>query len=89
MYRLALAEYLGTTIVLDDQLVQSDENRMEWFRVLLTEKARSFQIVVFTCRPNDYLAATEMVPDGSAFHTDTDGGLIRAIDLERALRPRK
>src|SRR5208283_4415323 len=48
LYRLSLAEYLGSTIVLDDQLVQSDENRMEWFRALLTEKARSFQIVVFT-----------------------------------------
>jgi len=89
LYRLSLAEYLGTTIVLDDQLVQSDENRMEWFRALLTEKARSFQIVVFTCRPGDYLAATSMVPDGSSFHTDTDNGFVRAIDLERALRQRK
>jgi hypothetical protein len=89
LYRLSLAEYLGTTIVLDDQLVQSDENRMEWFRALLTEKARNFQIVVFTCRPGDYLAATSMVPDGSNFHTDTDNGFIRAINLERALRPRK
>ena len=89
LYRLSLAEYLGTTIVLDDQLVQSDENRMEWFRALLTEKARSFQIVVFTCRPGDYLAATSMVSDGSGFHTDTDNGFVRAIDLERALRPRK
>lgn len=89
LYRLSLAEYLGTTIVLDDQLVQSDQNRMEWFRVLLTEKARSFQIVVFTCRPNDYLAATSMVPDGSGFHSDTDNGFIRAIDLERALVQRK
>ena len=32
LYRLSLAEYLGSTIVLDDQLVQSDENRMGWFR---------------------------------------------------------
>ena len=56
LYRLSLAEYLDTTIVLDDQLVQSDDNRMDWFRALLTEKARSFQIVVFTCRPSDYLA---------------------------------
>ncbi len=89
LYRLSLAEYLGTTIVLDDQLVQSDVNRMEWFRALLTEKARSFQIVVFTCRPGDYLAATSMVTDGSGFHADTDSGFVRAIDLERALRPRK
>jgi hypothetical protein len=89
LYRLSLAEYLSTTIVLDDQLVQSDDNRMDWFRGLLAEKARSFQIVVFTCRPSDYLAVTSMVPAGSGFHTDTDNGFIRAIDLERALRPRK
>ena len=55
LYRLALAEYLSTTVVLDDQLVQSDGTRMDWFRALLAEKARSFQIVVFTCRPGDYL----------------------------------
>ena len=41
LYRLSLAEYLGSTIVLDDQLVQSDGNRMDWFRALLTEKAHS------------------------------------------------
>jgi hypothetical protein len=89
LYRLSLAEYLSTTIVLDDQLVQSDDNRMDWFRALLTDKAHSFQIVVFTCRPSDYLAATSMVPSGSGFHRDTENGFIRAIDLGRALRPRK
>jgi len=88
LYRLSLAEYLRTVIVLDDQLVQSDDNRMDWFRALLTEKARSFQIVVFTCRPGDYLLASALVPPGSAVHTDTDGGLIRAVDLGRALRRR-
>ena len=55
LYRLSLAEYLSTAIVLDDQLVQSDDSRMDWFRALLAEKAHSFQIVVFTCRPSDYL----------------------------------
>ena len=35
LYRLSLAEYLRTAIVLDDQLVQSDDNRMDWFRALL------------------------------------------------------
>jgi DNA repair exonuclease SbcCD ATPase subunit len=88
LYRLSLAEYLSTAIVLDDQLVQSDDSRMDWFRALLTEKARSFQIVVFTCRPTDYLAAGALVPQGSAVHVDTDGGLIRAVDLRRALRRR-
>ncbi len=88
LYRLSLAEYLGTTIVLDDQLVQSDDNRMDWFRALLTEKAHSFQIVVFTCRPGDYLLPSALVPQGSAIHADTDGGFIRAVDLGRALRRR-
>jgi hypothetical protein len=34
---------LGTTVVLDDQLVQSDDMRMDWFRKLLAEKARAFK----------------------------------------------
>jgi hypothetical protein len=88
LYRLSLAEYLQTTIVLDDQLVQSDDSRLEWFRTLLAEKAHRFQIVVFTCRPRDYLHASELVPQGSAVHADTDDGFIRAIDLVRVLRRR-
>jgi len=89
LYRLSLAEYLRATVVLDDQLVQSDDGRMDWFRVLFNEKAHIFQIIVFTCRPSDYLAATSIVPDGPGTHTDTDNGFIRAIDLERALKQRK
>ena len=73
-------------IVLDDQLVQSDETRMDWFRALLNEKARCFQIVVFTCRPDDYLAPNAMAANGSTVHADSDDGFIRAIDLGRALR---
>jgi len=86
LYRLALAEYLRSVIVLDDQLVQSDAARMDWFRKLLTEKAQIFQIVVFTCRPGDYLPANALVPKGKAVHSDTKDGSIRAIDLGRALR---
>ncbi len=72
--------------MLDDQLVQSDGTRMDWFRALLAEKARSFQIVVFTCRPGDYLAPGEMVPKGKSVQKDTDGGFVRAVDLGRAVR---
>jgi uncharacterized protein YhaN len=57
LYGLSLAEYLQATVVLDDQLVQSDDSRMDWFRSLRNEKSDIFQIVVFTCRPGDYLAA--------------------------------
>ena len=87
LYRLAMAEYLRTTVVLDDQLVQSDHQRMDWFRDLLIEKAHSFQIVVFTCRPGDYLAPGAMVPvKGKTLHRDSEAGLVRAIDLARAIR---
>jgi hypothetical protein len=86
LYRLSLAEYLGSTVVLDDQLVQSDVPRMDWFRALLGEKARVFQIIVFTCRPSDYLQASAIVPKGKAVHKDTDGGSIRAVDLTRAVQ---
>jgi hypothetical protein len=88
LYRLSLAEYLSAAIVLDDQLVQSDDNRMDWFRALLTEKARSFQIIIFTCRPSDYLLPNAFVPQGSTVYADTDGGFVRAVDLVRALRRR-
>jgi DNA repair exonuclease SbcCD ATPase subunit len=88
LYRLALAEYLQSTVVLDDQLVQSDEIRMDWFRSLLAHEARSFQIVVFTCRPSDYLPADGVVPDGGGqfVGNDSDGWCTRAIDLELAIR---
>lgn len=85
LYRLSLAEYLCTAVVLDDQLVQSDDMRMDWFRALLTERAHSFQIIVFTCRPGDYLADIAMVPEGNAVHNDTDGEFVRAVDLGRAV----
>jgi len=88
LYRLALAEYLCTTVVLDDQRVQSDNTRMDWFRGLLAEKAHSFQIVVFTCRPGDYLATSATVPKGKAAHKDTDAGFVRAVDLGRTVRRR-
>lgn len=88
LYRLCLGEYLQTTIVLDDQLVQSDDTRMGWFRALLAEKARAFQIVVFTCRPGDYLAPSAMVGEGEACFIDSDEGFVRAIELDRAVQRR-
>jgi DNA repair exonuclease SbcCD ATPase subunit len=83
LYRLCLGEYLQTTIVLDDQLVQSDDTRMEWFRGLLADKARRFQIVVFTCRPGDYLAPEAMVVGDGVVWVDSDEGFVRAVDLGR------
>jgi len=71
-----------------DGRFQSDLRRTDWLRELLAEKARLFQIVVFTCRPGDYLAANAMAAKGKVVHRDTDDGFVRAIDLGRAVRRR-
>jgi DNA repair exonuclease SbcCD ATPase subunit len=86
LFRLALAEYLSSAIVLDDQLVQSDGPRMQWFQDLLYEKARLFQIIVLTCRPSDYLSSTSFVPGSGPVHLDMGDHPVRAIDLGRALQ---
>ena len=53
--RLAIAEALGTFVVLDDQLTQTDETRMEWMRRLLAQAAEEgSQVIVLTCHPLDY-----------------------------------
>ncbi len=89
LYRLALAEYLQSTVVLDDQLVQSDEMRMDWFRALLTDQAHSFQIVIFTCRPSDYLPMGGALPAGGQPACNALGaGCTRAIDLELTIQRR-
>ena len=62
---------------------------MDWFRALLKEKCRSFQIIVFTCRPRDYLEKAAMVPRGKGLYAVTDDGFTRAVDLGRALREGK
>lgn len=85
LYRLCLGEHLRTAVVLDDQLVQSDESRMDWFRTLLAEKARSFQIVVFTCRPADYLVPEAMAGEDGAVYVDSEEGFVRAVDLGRVV----
>lgn len=57
LVRLAIAAQLQTALVLDDQLVHSDTERLQWFRDRLCASARDrqHQIVVITCRPGDYL----------------------------------
>lgn len=86
LYRLSLAEHLRSALVLDDQLVQSDEIRMDWFRGLLHEKARAFQIIVFTCRPADYWPAMPALSEGEA--AATPDGTIRAISLTGVVQRR-
>jgi chromosome segregation ATPase len=81
--RLAIAEHLGTALVLDDHLAQTDPGRVAWFRELLLQVGQRAQIVVLTCRPEDYLRDGERPGDGQSMH---DGGVLRAIDLTRVIR---
>ncbi len=55
LIRICLAERLGTCLILDDQLTQSDPTRIGWVRELLYETANRLQIIVLTCRPEDYV----------------------------------
>jgi hypothetical protein len=78
IFRLSLAEQLRSAVLLDDQLTQSDPERMVWLRNLIRQVAASIQIIVFTCRPNDYLLPHEIEPE----HEYDGGGLeIRSTDL--------
>ena len=61
LLRLAVAGHLRTAIILDDQLVHSDSARLEWFKRCLRESSRTHehQVIVFTCRPGDYLGLND------------------------------
>ncbi|MEO8179433.1 MAG: hypothetical protein ABI895_11440 [Deltaproteobacteria bacterium] len=83
LIRLTIAEELGSAIVLDDHLVHSDRQRLEWFRQALSRAAVKAQVIVLTCRPQDYLTEAEMPVTAS--YLDLAGGSIRAIDLSRVL----
>jgi uncharacterized protein YhaN len=81
--RLAIAEHLGTALVLDDHLVQTDAGRVAWFRELLLHVGQRAQIVVLTCRPEDYLREGERPEPGQAMR---DSEHVRAIDLACVIR---
>lgn len=81
--RLAIAEHLGTALVLDDHLAQTDPGRVAWFRELLLKVGERAQIVVLTCRPEDYLRADERPGEGEDHR---DSGSLRAIDLTRVIQ---
>lgn len=82
IFRLSLAEQLRSAILLDDQLTQTDPQRMTWFKQRLRELAQNIQIIVLTCRPDDYLLDGER-PDGQPYY---ELGALRAHDLERLVQ---
>ena len=79
LLRLAVAEQLGTTLVLDDHLTQTDPARSAWFRDVLRQHAAKAQVIVVTCRPRDYLFEEDLPAEGEAMAVRA-GGIVRAIN---------
>ena len=83
LIRLTIADELRSTIILDDHLVNTDAVRLLWFREVLRRTAVNTQVIVLTCRAEDYLAGDE-IPIDKAFH-DIAAGMVRAVNVERVL----
>jgi uncharacterized protein YhaN len=82
IFRLSLAEQLQSAVILDDQLTQSDTDRMSWLRDLISGLSSKIQIIVFTCRPSDYLLPRELKSDKKI---EADPSLTRLINLEQVV----
>jgi hypothetical protein len=82
--RLTIADQLKAAIVLDDHLVNSDPARLVWFREALRKTALNAQVIVLTCRPEDYLADADLPGDAAA--RDIGGGSVRAIRFEAVVK---
>lgn len=83
LIRLAIANQLKTTILLDDHLVHTDRTRLGWFRDALQRTAENAQVIVLTCRAEDYLSRDEIPHDAKA--SDSAAGMLRAINMEKAI----
>ena len=56
-------------------------SKLYWFNRQLRETAHKTQIIVLTCRPTDYLSATELPRDGLAID-DSPTSLLHAVNLQ-------
>ena len=83
LIRLTIADQIRSAIVLDDHLVHSDRTRLLWFRGVLQKTAVNAQVIVLTCRAEDYIGPDEL-PDGAVVR-DVAAGTIRTIDAVRAI----
>ncbi len=78
LVRLAVASQLKSAILLDDQLVHTDDSRLGWFSGVLRRTAEESQVLVFTCRPLDYARKEELAAK--------DLGRVRTVDLSQVVR---
>jgi hypothetical protein len=84
LIRLTIAAQLKSAIVLDDHLVHTDPVRLAWFQEVLMKTAVNTQVVVLTCRPEDYLTRNHLAVESP--ERDVAGGTVRAIDVARAVK---
>jgi hypothetical protein len=70
--------------VLDDHLVHTDPVRLAWFQDVLMKTALNTQVVVLTCRPEDYLTTDDLAGEGT--ERDIAGGAVRVIDGARVIQ---
>jgi DNA repair exonuclease SbcCD ATPase subunit len=82
IFRLTLAEQLQSVVVLDDQLTQCDGERMVWIRSFIREMVKNIQIIVFTCRPTDYLAPSELK---TAKRAERLSASVLSVDLAQVI----
>jgi DNA repair exonuclease SbcCD ATPase subunit len=87
LFRFALAEQLGTFLILDDQLAQSDEGRLKWFRQLVRVGAgrKALQVIILTCRPRDYLLDDELPADGTPYGTSQSARAVALVELMKGV----
>jgi DNA repair exonuclease SbcCD ATPase subunit len=82
IFRLTLAEQLQSVVVLDDQLTQCDGERMVWIRSFIREMVKNIQIIVFTCRPTDYLVPSELK---TAKRAERLSASVLSVDLAQVI----
>lgn len=85
LFRLGIAEHLGSTIILDDHLNQSDPDKIQWFLSHLIETSKKIQVILITCRPKDYLV-DEYWPSSEQIYLDSTAANLRAVNLGQAVR---
>lgn len=83
LVRLSLAAHLRTALVLDDQLVHSDFDRLLWFRERIRTAINDhhFQVIVMTCRPQDYVTEAELAASITTDNGETPS-LLRLVTIQ-------
>lgn len=84
LLRLSIADQMRCTVVLDDHLVHTDAIRLDWFQDALRRIAVNTQVIVITCRSQDYLSVVGLPVDGPAT-VDLAANTVRAVDMARTV----